>query len=157
MYIADIFSPVYLCCLVKTQSKQKWITDTSEDHSHENKATSSYHCCDVHRQQKVILTHPVLKDYISISPSNSIRIQPCSSVKAHKYCQSPIQRHCLFTEIYGGVSGMAENRNTVSHGISVHKLSWSLNEGGAISGRGRGRKGVWLYSSSSVIRIIWGE
>jgi hypothetical protein len=36
---------------------------------------------------------------------------------------------------------MAENRNTVSHGISVHKRSWPLNEGGAISG-GRGGVGV---------------
>jgi len=37
---------------------------------------------------------------------------------------------------------MVENRNTVSHGISVHKRSWSLNEGGAISGGGVGVNGV---------------
>jgi hypothetical protein len=40
----------------------------------------------------------------------------------------------LITAVDGGISRVAVNRNTRHSGISVHRLSWALRCGGAVSG-----------------------
>ena len=51
----------------------------------------------------------------------------CLRYRHLKYCQTPVQCHCLFTAVCCAITNVAVHR------ISVHKLSWTLGEGKAIS------------------------
>jgi len=52
---------------------------------------------------------------------------------ATKYSQPPIQRHCSFAAICGGVWRVTVNRNNAEQRISVQRLPRALSEDGAIS------------------------
>jgi hypothetical protein len=129
MYITNIFSCVYSLCLVNTQSQHEWITDTSENHSHENETASSAHGCDVYCQLSHRNTLSVNRlDYTS--PSHAVLYSALfnrSSTAIHSHPDTAP----LFIAIYGdrSTSGMAANRNIVSRGISGQTLC-GLSVGG---------------------------
>ena len=89
------------------------------------KAIITTSCADI-----IYLSYTLIPFYVPVYKLYKQQL----TTDATKYNQPPIQLHCSFAAICGGVSRVTVNGNNAEQRISVQRFPWALREDDAISG-----------------------